>query len=150
MDTRQARPTGRGVRWAAWAALALLLSAQAAAQAAGRVALVIGNSAYVHTDPLRNPGNDADAMAAALVVPVGVADARVRLVLDVSGQAPGGGLPTLRLPNDLNASWIIRNRSAGQLKVDLDTLPAQSVTTAAGSTWLVYSTGTVLRGVSLT
>ena len=62
------RPGGRGVRWAAWALAAALLAAlPVAAQAAERVALVIGNSAY--HDPgaeLRNPGNDADGMAAAL------------------------------------------------------------------------------------
>ena len=34
--------------------------------AAQRVALVIGNSAYTHTKPLRNPGNDAAAMARVL------------------------------------------------------------------------------------
>ena len=60
MDVRKAHPS-------AWAALALLLSAPpVAAGAAERVALVIGNAAYEHTDPLRNPGNDADGMAAAL------------------------------------------------------------------------------------
>ena len=67
MDARKAHPSGRGVRWAAWT-LALLLSAlPLAAGAAERVALVIGNSKY--HDPgavLRNPGNDADGMAAAL------------------------------------------------------------------------------------
>ncbi len=36
------------------------------AQAAGRVALVIGNSAYEHTTPLRNPRNDAGDMSRAL------------------------------------------------------------------------------------
>ncbi|MEP1209763.1 MAG: caspase family protein [Rhizobiaceae bacterium] len=34
---------------------------------AKRVALVIGNSDYVHAPPLRNPGNDAEDMAAKLV-----------------------------------------------------------------------------------
>lgn len=37
-----------------------------AAQAAERVALVIGNSAYAATSELRNPRNDAEAVAAAL------------------------------------------------------------------------------------
>ena len=36
------------------------------AAAAERVALVIGNSAYAHAPRLKNPGNDADAVAAAL------------------------------------------------------------------------------------
>ena len=36
------------------------------AAAAGRVALVIGNAAYEHTVPLRNPGNDASDVARAL------------------------------------------------------------------------------------
>ena len=77
---RAAAPTGhvsekgemdaRDPRWgrlAASAALSVLLSVWAnAAGAAERVALVIGNSAYEHTDPLRNPGNDAAGMAAAL------------------------------------------------------------------------------------
>ena len=59
----------RGGRLAASAALAgaVLLSALAgAAGAAQRVALVIGNAAYEHTEALRNPGNDAAAMAAKL------------------------------------------------------------------------------------
>jgi hypothetical protein len=43
---------------------AVLLAGPAAAQK--RVALVIGNSAYVNTAPLLNPVNDANAMAAAL------------------------------------------------------------------------------------
>ena len=69
MDARQSYGDGRRARPGAWAAAvaAVLLSAlPVAAQAEGRVALVIGNSAYEHTDPLRNPGNDADGMAAAL------------------------------------------------------------------------------------
>ena len=65
MDTGKAHPSGRGARWAAWA-LAAAVAWPGAAPAAERVALVIGNAAYVHTDALRNPGNDADAMAAAL------------------------------------------------------------------------------------
>jgi len=44
---------------------ALLATAQAVA-AQSRVALVIGNSAYVHSTPLTNPANDANDMAAAL------------------------------------------------------------------------------------
>ncbi len=64
-----ARPDGRGFRWATGAlAGAFLLSASVvAAWSSERVALVIGNAEY--HDPnakLRNPGNDADGMAAAL------------------------------------------------------------------------------------
>src|SRR6185369_6473723 len=40
--------------------------AGAAAPAEKRVALVIGNSAYQHAPALRNPANDAKALAAAL------------------------------------------------------------------------------------
>ena len=47
-------------------ALTWLGALAAPAQAAGRVALVIGNSAYEHTTPLRNPSNDANDMARAL------------------------------------------------------------------------------------
>jgi hypothetical protein len=36
------------------------------AEAAGRVALVIGNSAYEHVSPLKNPKNDAEAISAML------------------------------------------------------------------------------------
>jgi uncharacterized caspase-like protein len=43
---------------------AYLLGVQALAQ--GRVALVVGNSAYLHSAPLANPVNDATDMAAAL------------------------------------------------------------------------------------
>lgn len=46
-------------------ALAIVLEA-ATASAAGRVALVVGNSAYRHAVPLRNPGNDARAVGASL------------------------------------------------------------------------------------
>ncbi len=42
---------------------ALLLASPAQAR---RVALVIGNAAYEHTTPLRNPGNDANDITAAL------------------------------------------------------------------------------------
>ena len=67
MDARKARPCGRGVRWAAWALAAALCALSATALAAGRVALVIGNSKYHDPDAvLGNPGNDADGMAAAL------------------------------------------------------------------------------------
>ncbi len=46
----------------------ILLAAVAAAPsvAAGRVALVVGNGAYEHAAPLRNPANDAADMAAVL------------------------------------------------------------------------------------
>src|ERR1700761_7714556 len=49
------------------AALALSLSSfTGAAFAGGRVALVIGNGAYRHVEPLVNPPNDAADVAAAL------------------------------------------------------------------------------------
>ena len=47
-------------------ALLLVLVLSSAAQAAKRVALVIGNSAYRHTGELANPKNDATDMAATL------------------------------------------------------------------------------------
>ena len=43
-----------------------LLVAPSEASAAGRVALVVGNSAYAEIGTLANPGNDADDVAAAL------------------------------------------------------------------------------------
>ncbi len=48
------------------AVLLALFAGATTALAQGRVALVIGNSAYVHSAPLANPGNDANDMAAAL------------------------------------------------------------------------------------
>ena len=67
MDARQPHGDGRRARPTAWAAAVVLWSVlPVAAEAAQRVALVIGNSAYEHTDPLRNPGNDAAGMASAL------------------------------------------------------------------------------------
>jgi len=48
------------------AILSLMLHVNWAAAQDKRVALVIGNSAYVHSAPLNNPRNDADDMAAAL------------------------------------------------------------------------------------
>ena len=67
----ESRVAERGVRRAAWALAAALLAAlpgaAQAAEPAERVALVIGNSAYHDPDAkLRNPGNDAAGMAAAL------------------------------------------------------------------------------------
>jgi uncharacterized caspase-like protein len=44
----------------------ILIGALAPAAAEKRVALVIGNSAYQHTAPLKNPSNDASDMAAEL------------------------------------------------------------------------------------
>ena len=58
-----------GGRVPVWVAALLLLGSVAAATPAaadGRVALVIGNSAYEHTGDLFNPGNDAADMGAAL------------------------------------------------------------------------------------
>ena len=46
--------------------LATLAQFQAAPVAADRVALVIGNSEYVHAGPLPNPGNDATAVSESL------------------------------------------------------------------------------------
>ena len=63
---------GRAVvsrRWRRWpgALLALvLLTAPWPASAAGRVALVVGNSTYEHTVRLQNPANDAADLSAAL------------------------------------------------------------------------------------
>ena len=47
-------------------ALALLAAPHSHAQSAKRMALVIGNAAYVGEKPLRNPGNDAQDVAAVL------------------------------------------------------------------------------------
>lgn len=47
--------------------LACLVCMSPQASAGKRVALVIGNAAYKHTTPLRNPKNDADAIAKILV-----------------------------------------------------------------------------------
>jgi uncharacterized caspase-like protein len=47
-------------------ALMLALMSHTAAWAAGKVALVIGNGAYVHANVLPNPVNDATDMTAAL------------------------------------------------------------------------------------
>ena len=69
MDAGKARrPSGRGVRWAVWALAAVVLSSAlpGTVGAAERVALVIGNGAYEHVTTLKNPGNDAADMAAAL------------------------------------------------------------------------------------
>ena len=49
------------------AMLGLVPTGPALADDLRRVALVVGNSAYEHAPELRNPGNDAAAMAAALV-----------------------------------------------------------------------------------
>ena len=68
MDAGSARPCGRGGRWTvrglASAGLALWALC-AAAQAAERVALVIGNGAYEHVKRLPNPGHDATDVGAA-------------------------------------------------------------------------------------
>jgi len=45
------------------AALCISLGASASAMAEKRVALVIGNSKYIHASELKNPANDANAMA---------------------------------------------------------------------------------------
>jgi len=54
------------VLWAIFAVLFGVVTLAAPAQADNRVALVIGNSAYVNTAPLANPGNDVGDIAAAL------------------------------------------------------------------------------------
>ena len=61
MDARQTFGDRRRARRGAWATLAVVLwsALPVAAQAGGRVALVIGNSAYAHEKRLPNPGNDA-------------------------------------------------------------------------------------------
>ena len=72
MDAGNARPFGRGVRWAVWTlAVAAALSASwaGAARAPERVALVIGNGAYEHVSFLENPGNDARAVGEAFERP---------------------------------------------------------------------------------
>jgi uncharacterized caspase-like protein len=46
--------------------LVLACASGAWAQKEARVALVIGNGAYQHAEPLKNPVNDARAMAATL------------------------------------------------------------------------------------
>ena len=66
MDARQTCGDRRKARLGATAAMAaavvLWSVLPVAAQAAGRVALVIGNSAYEHVPLLANPGNDARAV----------------------------------------------------------------------------------------
>lgn len=53
--------------WRMWLTVwVLVVAAAIPAQAAKRVALVIGNSAYVNASPLANPANDADDVAAKL------------------------------------------------------------------------------------
>ena len=58
------------MRFTKWTAVALLAAGwfvvPSSAAAAGRVALVMGNSAYAAIGTLPNPGNDADDVAAAL------------------------------------------------------------------------------------
>ena len=61
-DPRRPRRLGR----AGALTIAVLLALSGPATAEGRVALVIGNSAYKHVPGLDNPGNDATDMAAAL------------------------------------------------------------------------------------
>ena len=67
MNVKQTCGDGRRARPGAWAAVAaVLLSAlPVAAGAAGRVALVIGNSAYKHVPALPNPPKDAADVGAA-------------------------------------------------------------------------------------
>ena len=54
------------VLWAIFAVFLGVVTLATAAQAENRVALVIGNAAYVNTAPLANPGNDVGDIAAAL------------------------------------------------------------------------------------
>ncbi len=62
----QASPSPRW--WTILAALLLLVAAASftPAQSQGRIALVIGNGAYQHAPPLRNPVNDARRMTEVL------------------------------------------------------------------------------------
>lgn len=53
------------LHWALWPVLLVALVLPMSAQAAGRVALVVGNAAYADR-PLRNPVNDAQLMQASL------------------------------------------------------------------------------------
>lgn len=65
---RSGRMGQAGRRLGRLLAMALLvgLAAGGAARAEGKVALVLGNGAYSHLQPLQNPVNDARGMAAAL------------------------------------------------------------------------------------
>jgi TPR repeat protein len=54
------------MRIGTWVIACLLLSAPLSVHAETRVALVIGNGSYMHTEQLRNPVRDARAIAAAL------------------------------------------------------------------------------------
>jgi uncharacterized caspase-like protein len=66
-DTARSHPMNRTLRVLRPAALlAVLLPAVLTAQAERRVALIIGNAAYQHAGPLRNPVNDARSMAQTL------------------------------------------------------------------------------------
>lgn len=53
-------------RFVAGAALIVCVAMRAGAQDSAKLALVIGNAAYENAPALRNPGNDADDMCAAL------------------------------------------------------------------------------------
>ena len=53
------------LHWALWPVLLVALVLPMSGQAAGRVALVVGNAAYADR-PLRNPVNDAQLMQASL------------------------------------------------------------------------------------
>ncbi len=65
---RRVRGDGLGVWRISWLMIAVVLTSVggAWAQKESRIALVIGNGAYQHADPLRNPVNDARAMAKVL------------------------------------------------------------------------------------
>ena len=65
IDSPVWRRAGSGSAFLLVLVLGLAL-APSAASAAGRVALVVGNSAYAEIGTLPNPGNDAADMAAAL------------------------------------------------------------------------------------
>jgi hypothetical protein len=52
--------------WNSWAQSRAIVKTDQISPKAPRLALVIGNSAYQHTSPLRNPANDAQAMSQTL------------------------------------------------------------------------------------
>ena len=60
------RVHGVGLGWAVWTVMLAMAFTVVDAQAAGRVALVVGNGDYTYVTPLPNPVNDAVDVAAAL------------------------------------------------------------------------------------
>jgi hypothetical protein len=81
----------------------ILLAAAGGAQAAGKAALVIGNSAYRHVTALTNPANDAEDMAASLLR-IGY---QVTLVKDGDLKGMNDGLRTFLRDADRAESALI-------------------------------------------